>query len=343
VDPVTVSAAEDMAWLPLDDPSGAGAARRATEQLTDRLGFSAARIAEAGLAVTEIATNVQRHGGGGAILLRVVRIAGLAALEVVAIDSGPGIRDVAEARRDGLSTGGTLGIGMGAVDRLADGVDISSEPGRGTVIVARFEADHRARSRATDSIRSDGITRALSGETICGDAYAIRRHSDHTTLMVADGSGHGPLAAAASREAVRVFHELERPTPETALHRIHAALSGTRGAAVSVAELDASTGKVQFAGVGNVAGTIVSGEDRRSMVSIGGVAGYRAPSIRTFEYDLPPNAVVILHSDGVRTRWDAAHLGSVLGRSPLLIAATLVRDAGLRQDDACVVVGRVDR
>lgn len=342
---MTIQAAvEDMAWLPLDDPSGAGAARRAAEQLADRLGLPAARIAEAGLAVTEIATNVQRHGGGGAILLRSVRSTGAAALEVVAMDAGPGIDDVARARRDGRSTRGTLGIGMGAVDRLADAVDISSEPGHGTVVVARFEADRRAAATVSSAAsRADGITRPLTGETVCGDAYAIRHERGRTTLMLCDGSGHGPLAAIASREAVRIFHELEDPTPETALRRIHGALSGTRGGAVSVAELDAAAGVVRFAGVGNVAGTIVTGGDKRGMVTIGGIAGYRAPSIRVFDHPLPPGAVVVLHSDGVRGRWAADRLARVLGRSPLLIAATLLRDAGLRQDDACVVVGRADR
>lgn len=339
-----VPAAEDMVWLALDDPSSAGAARRATERLADQLGLPARRAAEAGLAVTEIATNVQRHGGGGALLLRSVRSSVTATLEVVAIDSGPGMADIAESRRDGRTTAGTLGIGMGAIDRLADAVEIGSERGHGTVVLARFSADRRsADALAGVGSLADGITRPINGEAMCGDAYAVRVTDGRTFLMLCDGSGHGPLAATASREAVRVFHSIENPTPETALRQIHGALSGTRGGAVSVAQLDRETDVVRFAGVGNVAGVVVSPEHKRGMVSIGGIAGYRSPTIRTFEYPLPTDAVVVLHSDGVRTRWDASALGRVLERSPLLIAATLMRDAGLRQDDACVVVGRVAR
>jgi anti-sigma regulatory factor (Ser/Thr protein kinase) len=343
VDPVIIpAAAEDMLWLPLDDPSAAGGARRATEQLADRLGLPAGRIAEAGLAVTEIATNVHNHGGGGALLLRSVRTADSATLEIVAIDSGPGMYDIAASRRDGRTTAGTLGIGMGAIDRLADAVEISSEPGRGTVVVARFAGD-RGSATAPTELLADGITRALHGEPVCGDAYAVRVVEGRTTLMLCDGSGHGPLAASASREAVRVFHDMDNPTPESALRQIHGALSGTRGGAVSVAQLDGAARVVRFAGVGNVAGVVVSLDEKRSMVSIGGIAGYRSPTVRTFEYPLPPRSVVVLHSDGVRTRWDATELVRVLDRSPLMIAATLLRDGGLRQDDACVVVGRVER
>ncbi|HEV7788664.1 MAG TPA: ATP-binding SpoIIE family protein phosphatase [Pseudonocardia sp.] len=336
---------EDIGWVALDEPTAAGAARRSAERLADKLGLPAARVAEIGLAVTEIATNVHRHGGGGAMLLRARRGAGGAVLEVVALDSGPGILDLREAHRDGSSTAGTLGIGLGAIGRLADALEISTEPDRGTVLVARFGAGHHAEvAPAGDLQAAAGITRALAGEEVCGDAYAVRGGS-RLTLMLCDGSGHGPLAASASRTAVRVFEDLDQPAPPPAavLGRIHRALTGSRGGAVAVAELDQVAGLVRYAGVGNISGAVVTGEDKRTMVSIGGVAGYRQPTIRTFEYPLPAGAVVVMHSDGVRARWPADALRGQLGHSPLLIAAALLRDAGARQDDACVLVGRAGR
>jgi anti-sigma regulatory factor (Ser/Thr protein kinase) len=339
VDPVSsLATAEDMSWLAVDDGSAVGAVRRAAEQLADRLGLPAPRVAEVGLAVTEIAGNVHRHGGGGSILLRVLRTGATATLEVVALDAGPGMSNVGASRRDGHSTAGTLGIGLGAIDRLADSLDIASAPGRGTVLVARF-----GRGAGTDPPGPvAGVTRPIGGETECGDGYAAGTAGRRTVLMVADGSGHGPLAAAAARAAVRAFEEGDGPgtPPEAVLRRVHRALAGTRGAAVSVAELDPAAGRVRFVGVGNVAGAVVSGTEKRSMVSIGGIAGYREPTIRTFDYPLPPGAVVVLHSDGVRPRWGADLLGHVSGRAPLLVAATLLRDAGVRHDDACVLVGR---
>jgi anti-sigma regulatory factor (Ser/Thr protein kinase) len=336
---------EDVAWLGLDEPSSVGAARRAAEELADRLGLPEGRVADVGLAVTEIATNVHRHGGGGAVLLRATRTVSVAAVEVVAIDSGVGITDMRAARQDGSSTAGGLGIGLGAIDRLADSLEISSSPGRGTVLVARFGPRGRGTGAAVEPPDADaaGITRPLSGEQVCGDAHAVRTDGSKLLLMLCDGSGHGPLAAAASQAAVRSFLDDDHfpSPPEDAVRRIHAALTGTRGGAVAVAELDHEKQTVRFVGVGNIAGAVLRDGGRRSMVSIGGVAGYRAPTIRTFTYPMLPGAVVVLTSDGVRTGWDASVLLGVEDHSPLLLAATLLRDAGVRHDDAAVLVGRV--
>ena len=208
MDPVTgLAIAEDIAWLPLDDASAVGSARRAAERLADQLGLPTGRVAEVGLAVTEIATNVHCHAGGGALLLRALRTAATAALEVVAIDAGPGIADLAAARRTAIRPGAPC-IGLGSIERLADAVDISSEPGRGTVLIVRFDADRRSAPGLDDKVHpAAGITRALSGEAVCGDAYAVRSAGSRLSLMICDGSGHGPLAAAASREAVRAFSD----------------------------------------------------------------------------------------------------------------------------------------
>jgi anti-sigma regulatory factor (Ser/Thr protein kinase) len=339
VDAVIPPRVEDVAWLPLDDPSAPGGARRAAEKLAEQLGFPEQRAAEVGLAVTEIGTNVLRHGGGGALLLRAVHVDRAGGVEVVAIDSGPGMSDVRASRRDGQSTTGTLGVGLGAIDRLADTLDIASRPGKGTVLVARFGPDREAGPPGPDAA---GITRPLSGEQLCGDAYALREEGSRLWLMLCDGAGHGPLAAAASREAVRAFVEPERPPagPVAALTAIHGAMSGTRGGAVAVAELDPGAGLVRFAGVGNVAGAVVSGTTKRSMISVGGIAGYRVPTLRAHDYPLPADGVVVLHSDGVRPRWRAEDLVPLPRRSPVVLAAALLHDEGVRQDDASVLVGR---
>ena len=347
--PATAAAiAEDVVWLSLDELSDAAAARRAAEQLAQQVGLPVARVAEVGLAVTELATNVYTHGGGGALLLRSVRAGASSAVEVVTVDSGPGIVDVGIARRHRHSTAGTLGVGLGMVARLADRLDIASRPGRGTVLAARFEADRQAcPTLAADSIGppAAGISRAASGEHICGDAYAVRRDGPRISLMVCDGSGHGPLAAAAAREAVRAFTDCTQPVspPEVALLRIHRALAGTCGAAVAIAELDPDAHRLRFVGMGNIAGAVVNAREKRRLVSNGGIVQYREPTSRPFEHLLPADSVVILHSDGVRGRWDCEGLDQLVTSPPLLIAATLLRDAGIRTDDACVLVGRASR
>ncbi|HET9254834.1 MAG TPA: ATP-binding SpoIIE family protein phosphatase [Pseudonocardiaceae bacterium] len=340
--------AEDVAWLRLDEPSSAGAARRAAAELARKLGLPASRVAEVGLAVTEMATNVRIHASGGALLLRAIRASGSAAVEVVTVDTGPGIADISAARRDGQSTAGTLGIGLGAISRLADQLDIASRPGRGTVLTARFESDRRARptlrADATGPLAA-GITRAMTGETLCGDAYAVRPDGPRVSLMVCDGSGHGPLAAAAAEQAVRAFTDSTQPVspPEAAILRIHRALAGTRGSAVAIAELDPPAQRLRFVGIGNIAGALVSAREKRGLISIGGIAGYREPIVRPFDYALPAGSVVVLHSDGVSSRWSVETLDDLVANPPLVIAATVLRDAGIRRDDACVLAAKASR
>lgn len=336
-DPACLPFVEDVAWLHVDEAVAVGQCRRVATSLADRLGFNATRAAEVGLAVTEIGTNLYRHAQQGTMLVRSVRGSTQTAVEVVAVDSGPGIVDLDLAWRDGESTAGTLGVGLGAVARLSDSSAISSRPGRGTVLVARF---HPRRSPMAELPveATAGLTRAIGGEDVCGDAYAIRRDTDRLTLMLCDGSGHGPLAASAARAAVRVFCEQSAARPEDMVERIHKALHGTRGGALAVADIDLAGRSVRFAGLGNIAAAVVVDGQKKGMISVPGVAGYQARTIRAYDYPLPANAAVVMHSDGLTERWTPDVVDGMLLGNPLLVAATLLRDAGVRRDDASVLV-----
>jgi anti-sigma regulatory factor (Ser/Thr protein kinase) len=330
---------EDFAWVRVEDSTAHGRARRVASGLAAQLGFGEVRAAEVGLAVTELGTNLAKHATEGVLVVRSVRAVTQAAVEVVAIDRGPGMADVGAAGRDGESTTGTLGIGMGAVSRLADASSVFSEPGRGTVVTARF---HPRRGPLEEIPPADtaGITRPIGGEEVCGDAYAVHRTPGRLRLMMCDGSGHGPLAAAASRAAADVFCEHATDPPEVIVKHIHEALRRTRGGAVGVADVDAAAGTVRFAGLGNIAACVVAGGRKHGMISAPGVAGHQARTIRTFDYPLPSGATVVLHSDGLTERWSADGRDRLFAATPLVIAAALLRDAGVRNDDAGVLVGK---
>lgn len=339
---MSVPAATDEEWLPVDDLSAAGTVRRVATRLAEQLGFPADRAAEVGLAGTEIATNTVRHGGGGAVLLRSLRGADTA-VELVAVDSGPGMADVARSREDGHSTGGTLGIGLGAISRMADHTEIFSTPDVGTVLVARFDRSRRVPVPADPT--AVAVTRPISGETVCGDAIGVHHDGDRTVLLLCDGLGHGPLAATASQRATATFRA-DPPAPgavEQCLRSVHGAMSGTRGGALAIAELDPAAGVVRFCGVGNVVGAVVADGRKRGMMSAPGVAGVRARSIRAFSYPLTPDAVVVMHSDGLTARWPADRTDGLFGQTPLVIAAALLREAGVRHDDAGIAVARPRR
>jgi anti-sigma regulatory factor (Ser/Thr protein kinase) len=327
----------DVGWVRIDDTSAPGRARRVAAALAAELEFSQTRVAEIEIAVTELGTNLLKHAQDGVLLIRSVRAVVQAAVEIVAVDSGPGIADVDEALRDGRSSAGTLGVGLGAVTRLADVSSVLSEPGEGTIVTARF---HRRRG-TPDELPGEaaaGITRPIDREELCGDAYAVCDEDGRMRLMMCDGSGHGPLAAWAAQAAVRAFHGDRSGDPAAILGRIHTAMRGTRGGAVAVADLDLARRTVRFAGLGNIAASVVADGRKHGMVSIPGIAGYHARTIKAFDYPLPADATVVLHSDGLTERW--VPQDRLFRRDPLLIAAALLRDAGVRKDDAGVLVAR---
>ncbi|MDB5073261.1 MAG: putative Two-component system regulatory protein [Candidatus Eremiobacteraeota bacterium] len=329
---------EDLEWIAVEDGSAPGRVRRSAMAVARRLGFSEHRVGEVAIAATELATNLHRHAVEGAVLVRVRRDAGEAAVELVVVDGGPGVADLGAVARDGTSSAGTLGIGLGAAMRLSTWFDSHSVLGRGTVMVATFWPAAAPVARPIVA----ALTREMVGETVCGDACAQRRREGATTLMLADGLGHGELAAIAAREAVRAFiGETDAGAkPATTIRRLDGVLRSTRGAAVAIVELDASARTLTFAGVGNVAGWIDDGEQRKALVSNPGIVGNNAKTIREFETALPDGALVVLHSDGLTSKWDLRAYPGLRQRDPHLVAATLMRDAGVRHDDASVIVAR---
>jgi anti-sigma regulatory factor (Ser/Thr protein kinase) len=343
--PLQALVPQDMRWLRVEDASAVAAARNAARTFADRLQFPAARADRVALAVTEAASNLHKHAQQGSLLLRVGRDGPAPGIELVTIDAGPGVPDVVTARRDGHSTAGTLGIGLGAIQRLADFTDLYSVPGHSTSLVARFCGTVPTPAPTpgptpgpAPAPRWAGVTRPITGEAECGDAYGAVLAAEAVTAVFCDGLGHGPLAAAAAAAGVTAVLDDPAGEPAALLERAHRRMSGTRGGAVGVVRL--SGGIARFAGVGNVAASVLFQGRRKGMVSVPGIAGHQARAIRQFGYDAPPGAAVILHSDGISSRWEAAALPGLEARDPLLIAAVLLAEAGIHRDDAGVLVLR---
>ena len=331
------AATQDVEWIPVEESSAPGRVRRAAVALAERLGFSAHRAGELAIGATELATNLARHAVEGAVLLRARRTEHAAAVELILIDSGPGFTDWNASARDGTSTSGTLGIGIGAAMRLASSFDVHSVVGRGTVMIATFWRDAVPATRPAIG----ALTRTIHGETACGDASAYRLDADATSVLLVDGLGHGDLAASAARQAVRAFLDADDDlSPARALQRINAAVRGSRGAAAAIVRLDAASATLTFAGVGNVAVWIDHGERRQSLVSTPGIIGSYTRTIREVALPLVPGSLVLLHSDGLTSKWDLNAYPGLRMRDPHLVAATLMRDAGVHRDDASVTVAR---
>ncbi len=332
----------------VSETSQVGEARRKTIDLAKGLGFDEAGTEKAAIIATELATNLVKHAGGGALLVRVVEQEGIGqdginGFELVTVDKGRGIANVAECLRDGYSTGGSQGQGLGAIQRLADYFDIYSQAGAGTVMLAQVWAKSVLPRPANARLEVGGVCLPKRGESVSGDAWSVVQYPDRCLVLVADGLGHGPDAAAAAGEAVRVFKSDSTLEPARLLESIHRALRPTRGAAVAVAEV-AFGRQVKFAGIGNIAGSVISNTNgingTRHMVSHNGIAGHEARKFQEFTYPWTRGSLLVLHSDGLNTRWNLeAHAGLAL-RHPSMIAGLLYRDFERKTDDVTVVVGR---
>jgi anti-sigma regulatory factor (Ser/Thr protein kinase) len=335
--PLAAPAPEDMRWLRVEDPSAVAACRGAGLALAGRLRFPASRADELALAVTEAATNLHKHARQGMLMLRIGRDGGKPGIELVTIDAGPGFADASAVMRDGHSTSGSLGIGLGAIRRLADFCDLYSARGHGTVLVARFwPAPHQMPPQVT--ILYAGLLRPITGETECGDNFGAIRDTAGRTLtgVLCDGLGHGPLAATASAEAVAAVIEDPGREPAALVERAHRRMGHTRGGAIGVVQI---TGEVvRFAGLGNITATLLGDGSRRNMLSVPGIAGHQARAIRQFSYETTSGTAVVLHSDGISSRWEAAALPGLAARDPLVVAAALLAEGGTHRDDAGIMV-----
>ena len=311
-------------------------ARRHASELAARHGFPPGRAGDLALVVAELGTNLVKHADGGRLLIQELR-GDPPGIEIIAIDRGPGLSDVAAALADGHSTAGSLGYGLGAIKRLSDTFEMFSASG-GTIALSRLWTT--ARHAQPAGFTHGAVSVAYEGEPVCGDAWRVHLEDGTATILVADGLGHGALASDAAEEAARVFEQMPHRRAADTVGAIHQALGHTRGAAVAVAHVDRASDLVTYAGLGNIAGVVVAPDGtRHSMVSHNGTAGHMARQIREFSYEARAGACVVLHSDGLTAHHPPPD-GRIWAADPAVAAAVLYRDCGRARDDATVVVVR---
>jgi anti-sigma regulatory factor (Ser/Thr protein kinase) len=327
-----------MISLIVNEESQVAEARREATAMARQEGFNEVDAGRVALVATELATNLVKHARGGEILVGPDEGGG-GGIQVLALDKGRGMANVQACLADGYSSAGTPGHGLGAIIRLSTFVELASWPGIGTAILARIEPGKTRGAHPVSRSGFGAVSVAKLGEDVCGDAWAIDQSADTTTLFLADGLGHGPGAAEAAVEAVRLFRRFSGHQVSTLLDYVNGGLRSTRGAAVSIARHDPGSGQVIFGGIGNVAGVLVSKNGLRRMVAMPGTAGYNVRKIQSFQYPFE-SGLVILCSDGISTSWALGHYPNLEAVHPTLIAAVLYRDFGRRRDDATALVGK---
>ncbi|MFC4273724.1 SpoIIE family protein phosphatase [Achromobacter aloeverae] len=327
--------------LVIQELSQVAQARQHAALVAQTHGFSEALSAKVALIVTEAATNLIKYAGGGTILTRPYAEIDHVGLEVLVLDRGPGMAHPETSARDGYSTGGTLGLGLGGIARASSFHEIYTSEKLGTAILARVRSDQPVEpaGRPGQWLTVSGLSVPKAGQESCGDAWATRWVAGALWVTAVDGLGHGPQAARAAHEAIRVFEQADASaTPYDVIRNAHVALKATRGAVMAVAVIRPVLGSFEFAGIGNISTLLITPEEVRRLPSTDGTVGYSVRTIREQSYPWVPGSVLALSTDGLSTRWNLAGHPGLQQRHPALIASVIHRDFWRASDDATIVV-----
>ena len=342
--------------IEIKDAAQVGAARRVIHGFASRVGFDENQLAEIDIVVQEIGTNAVSYTVSGGWLHFTTPIGPAPGLELFYWDTGPGIYNLDRAIRDGVSTSGGLGAGLGAIRRLMDEFDVYStvkttarlslaaqrRTTHGTALLARKWLSAEAETLETAQAKRIGVwSRPRPNELMNGDAYFIGTRGPSTLYAVIDGLGHGSGAKQASDVALDSLGEWRGEPLDRVLHAAHDALRATRGAVMSAVIINTEARSFQYAGVGNIMVRVFNTPERVTPLSTNGTLGARlGQQIRVWTYTWAEGATCVMASDGVSAAWEIDTYPGLLKRSPQLLAGILMRDYGRTSDDATVLVIR---
>jgi len=184
---------------------------------------------------------------------------------------------------------------------------------------------------------------AIRGEHVCGDVVLTRELDEHRLVVfVADGLGHGPAAAEAATSCAEALSRTIQSGFADAFNEAHRALRQKRGAVAAAVVIDRKTGVAEVGVLGNIAVRIIRLRETRNestvAVATPGVFGSAFRRVNVTRFDLEAGDVVVVHSDGVRSRFEPIRVRAADARSA---AEEIVANEGRSHDDASCVVVRV--
>lgn len=321
--------------IPVEETTQVGQVRREALGLSSLAGLGEEDAGRVALVATETATNVLRHGRGGRVHLSLVAGRSGLGVEVCGIDRGPGF-SLARCLPDGYSTAGSAGQGLGAIKRQSTVFDVWSDAA-GAVVLARV---HAAAGSGGD-LPYGALRIPMRHEVVCGDGWHLTWQDGQVAVTLVDGLGHGQQASEAAGLAIEAAADAGFLTAEETLVRMHARMSGSRGGAAAVFRYDRATGQGHFAGIGNISAAVHDGAGSRGLASHPGIVGAQFRRVQAFGTPVMPGNLLLMHSDGVQTRWNLAHYEGLVHRHPALVVAVLQRDFDRGRDDTSIIAVRL--
>ncbi|MEG3639201.1 SpoIIE family protein phosphatase [Magnetococcus sp. PR-3] len=302
--------------------------------------------------VSELGTNILKFAQRGRISINRIDDAGHDAIQVIARDKGAGIHDVESAIQEGYSTAGTLGLGLSAVRRIMSSMNIETGVGKGTTVTSIKWLDgciseqHKrvtGYTQTTDTsrfikIEHAHVNRPHPHEKQSGDSLIIRPTDIGLLFGIIDVSGHGAEAHALTKKLSEAVQNAPSEDLDALLHMLHDMAKGTRGAAAGLALLNRASGRLSFAGIGNVHIRTISLRNWRG-VSRDGILGERMRNILPQSTAITSGDIIMLASDGVS---ESAPCRFLVRGSPLkakhLVDKVMHASAKMTDDASCVVI-----
>ena len=328
----------------IEDRSLVAFIKREIHNLALQCGFSSHRAGETDIIIAELASNLIKFAGSGELLYRAVEHQDKFKIELYVLDKGTGIDNIAKIMHDGYSSSNTLGQGLGAIKRLSTTFQMYSLRGWGTVQYVEICDTQALKSAAPQLFPHAVIATNCPGEKVCGDGYHIKYLPGGLQVFVGDGLGHGPNAFEAVQSAISVFKGSMEKDPVAIIREIHDRVKKTRGLVATIASVDYVSGTWTICGVGNISTRIYMGLENKTYTPYNGIIGHNIP--RTLNPTIVPysmHQILIMHSDGLRTRWNLNDLVSIIKQDPGLIAAALYKDNVRGNDDATILVAKLNR
>lgn len=313
--------------------------QQTAESMAETIGFDESACSEIGIVALELASNVRKHAESGEIAVSHIRDDSSDGIRIESFDVGPGIPNVGEAFADGASTAGSLGGGLGAVNRLMDQLTVTApgEPDFGTRVVADRWLRPPAASTILCPYSFGAASRPKPDEAVNGDSFVIKRWNNKALVGVIDGLGHGAAAHEAAI-AAKEYIETHYDQPIKSIFKgADRACRGTRGVVLAIARFDWEADSVALGAVGNIDYKVSDTSDL-SLIPRRGVVGDDPPEPRIARCDWHPTDTLVLFSDGIESRWNLSDERSIHQQSATKIARQLLDSYSKPHDDATVLV-----
>lgn len=304
-------------------------------------GYPEARVGNIDIAVSELTSNLIKHAGKGELLYRFSNEMHERVFEMISLDNGPGLKDVAHSMKDGVSTTKTLGQGLGALQRLSNAFFMYSIPKWGTICYSRIYASPVVAPEDSNGMKFRTLNISKPGQKMSGDGFHVVHNASHTKIFMGDGLGHGQEAFTAVQLAISNFKKCEESDPSGIIRFIHEPVKKTRGLVATVAVADHQLKKWRICGIGNISTRLYQGLTSKSYISYNGIIGLQLPvTLKNHVSELDQHQCLIMCSDGIRTRWDLAQYPSILRHDPIMLAAVIYKEHSRKTDDMSILIAR---